>query len=434
MTDFTRTLKIVAFTLLLTALTVGFGASLVLATDVYLLAFLAVLTAVMFANLAKWLGQISPLSYGVNLGITVGAALLIVIGTISFFGLRIEQQIAKTSEEVDRSVTKLESWLEKHPPVQSAMSNVPLVGKLLQTNEGGNGQESNKTSNENGSNNPQETSSDNKSSNRPSGTSDNGSGRISSGQQTQASNSRQSSSKDGGISTGWSNVGSLSSMSGRVFGIVGKLFSTTFGVAMNIAFVLFVGVFLAIKPLYYRDNFTLLFPSDRRRRVREILDDMGDTLFNWLQGRAATMVITGIGTALVLWFLGVPLAFTLGVVTGILTFIPNIGSLLALMLSMLIAFSQGPSTVMWVVIAYGVLQFVESNVITPLIQQHQTAVPPPLLLTAQLMMGVLTGFLGVLVATPLIAAAIVLVREAYVKDVLGHTPESDEEASSAVAA
>ena len=131
------------------------------------------------------------------------------------------------------------------------------------------------------------------------------------------------------------------------------------------------------------------------------------------------MVITGLGTSIVLWMLGVPLAFTLGIITGLLSFIPTIGGFIALLLSMLVALSQGPATVVWVIVLYAVLQFVESNVITPLIQQHQTAVPPPVLLTSQLMMGVLTGFLGVIVSTPLVASLIVLVREVYLVDVLG---------------
>ncbi len=211
----------------------------------------------------------------------------------------------------------------------------------------------------------------------------------------------------------------IGSISERVFGIFGKVFTTTFGAAMNIAFVLFVGVFLAIKPHYYRDHVAILFPPAKRPRVIEILNLIGQTLFHWLQGRAATMVITGVGTGVLLWLIGIPLAFTLGVVTGVLTFIPNVGAILALMLSMLVAVSQGSQSVMWVVVAYAGMQFVESNLITPLIQQRQTSVPPPVLLSAQLMMGVTLGFLGVLVATPLVAVGLLLIKETYVVDVLG---------------
>ncbi|MCA9199165.1 MAG: AI-2E family transporter, partial [Planctomycetales bacterium] len=125
-----------------------------------------------------------------------------------------------------------------------------------------------------------------------------------------------------------------------------------------------------------------------------------------------------------LWLLGVPLAPVLGVLTGLLTFIPNVGAVIALVLSMLMAMSQGMATVAWVVALYAVLQLLESNVITPLIQQHQTPVPPPLLLMSQLLMGVMSGFLGVMVATPLLAAALIFIREVYIKDYLEQSEES----------
>jgi predicted PurR-regulated permease PerM len=395
MMTFDRIAKIVVMTLLIALIAVGFTTSLVLAIDVYLLIFLAILCGVMFANVAKWIGRLAPIPYGVNLAIAVAAFVGIAIVTLVLFGLRIEEQVARTSSEVDQSFTRVEDWLNQHPPIKTAIGRVPLIDDLLNDDEpGGDKPSQEPQSSADGRTETEESSSERRS---------------------EPTNKKYEQTP----STGWSNVDSMSSISGRVFGVLGKVFSTTFGIAMNVAFVLFVGVFLAIKPHWYRDKFALLFPSSTRSRVSEILDDIGETLWNWLQGRVATMFITGVGTGIVLWLLGIPLAFTLGVITGLLTFIPNIGGILALMLAMLVALSQGPSTVMWVVIAYGVLQFIESNVVTPLIQQHQTSVPPPVLLSAQLMMGVMTGFLGVLVATPLVAATIVVVRDAYVNDVLG---------------
>lgn len=412
MTYADRSAQTIALTLLLTLITVGFAASLVLATDVYLLIFLAILTAVMFANVARWLSNFNPLPYGANLGITIGSFLLLVMVTFAFFGFRIEQQIKRTSDEVDESFAKLEDWLDDHPTVRTAVRRIPFVDGLLQQNmdlQAGDGEDG-----------------------KPEAGEADQAEQGDSSRETEERTLSRNQTRLGGTgsqprSAGWGGVGLMSSVSGRVFGVVGKLFSTTFGSAMNVSFVLFVGIFLAIRPQFYRDHFALLFPPGRRSRVTEILDDVGETLFAWLQGRAATMAITGVGTAIVLWLLGVPLALTLGVITGLLTFIPNIGAILALTLSMLVALSQGPGVVLGVVIAYGVLQFIESNIVTPVIQQHQTSVPPPILLSAQLMMAVTTGFLGVLVATPLVAAVIVLVREVYVKDVLGDNAENDSE-------
>ncbi len=383
----------------ITTTTVVFLASLVLASDVYLLVFLAILCGVLLAHLAEWLGTLLPVSYRVNLAIVVMSAMAATVGIVFFFGWRIENQIAKTSDQLDQSFAEVERWLEQHPVAQATLGNIPFVDSIVQ-----------KISQSIPANRPLRDGTSGKAKTvEPDETDDRG--QTNDGGHTRV---------DDGLpgKTDWSKMGTLGSVSGRVMRMLGQVFSTTFGVTLNVAFVLVVGVFFAIDPVFYRQHLARLFPPHMRQRVESILTMMGDTLFQWLQGRAAAMAITGTGTAVVLWLLGVPLALTLGIITGLLTFIPSIGSLVALFLSILVALSQGPVVVVWVVVLYAVLQFIESNMITPIIQQRQTSVPPPLLLSAQLLMAVLTGFLGVLVATPLVAVLIVLIREAYVHDFL----------------
>jgi len=132
-----------------------------------------------------------------------------------------------------------------------------------------------------------------------------------------------------------------------------------------------------------------------------------------------TMAITGAGTAAALFVLGVPMAITVGVITGLLAFVPNIGGITALFLAILVAIPQGVETVLWVVGLYAALQLIESNVITPLLQQHQTSIPPALLISIQVIMGAIAGFLGLMVASPLLAASLVLIQQVWIKDVLG---------------
>lgn len=384
MARYELTPRTILLMLLSTLLTVGFAASIVVATDVYLLLFLAILCSVFFSQLAGRLGKLSPLPYEANLSIIVATTVVLTLSVFFFFGWRIDRQIERTSDELDASYAKVVTWIEQSPTATGALRRFPFTF-------------------------PAEAS--------PKLRAVTGKDEADASSRGIVGNNLDDVENDT-ASTGWASIGAVNSVSGKVFGVLGKMFSTSLGVSMNVAFVFFVGVFLAARPHFYRDSFANLFPKPRRGRVLEILDRIGDTLFDWLQGRAATMVITGTGTSLVLWLLGVPLALTLGIITGLLTFIPTIGGFIALVLSMLVALAQGPATVAWVVLLYAMLQFIESNVITPLIQQHQTSVPPPVLLTSQLMMGVLTGFLGVMVSTPLVASLIVLVQEAYVADVL----------------
>ena len=205
---------------------------------------------------------------------------------------------------------------------------------------------------------------------------------------------------------------------GALFKAFQNMIGTTFGLIANMGLIFFVGMFIAVNPPLYRDGFARLFPIERRKRITEVMDQMSDSMYAWLNGRFIAMLITGVGTAIALWLLGVPMPISIGVITGLLTFIPNIGGIIALALAMMMALTQGPMTVVWVVVVYAVLQLVESNIVTPLVQQHQTSIPPALLLAFQIVLGALTGFLGLLVATPLLAAGLVGVQEFWIKDVL----------------
>jgi predicted PurR-regulated permease PerM len=122
--------------------------------------------------------------------------------------------------------------------------------------------------------------------------------------------------------------------------------------------------------------------------------------------------LTGAGLAV----LGIPLALALGVVAGLLNFIPYLGPLMSFMPAALLSLSQGAQTLLWVLGLYVLVQGLESYVVTPLIQQQAVALPPALLITAQVLLGVALGWLGLLLATPITAAIVVLVRELYVAD------------------
>jgi predicted PurR-regulated permease PerM len=130
------------------------------------------------------------------------------------------------------------------------------------------------------------------------------------------------------------------------------------------------------------------------------------------------MAIIGIGSGVGLWVIGIPLPVTQGVLAGILNFVLNLGPLLSSVPPILFGLQQGGTTAFYVAGFYFVLQFVESYLVTPLINQRQVQLPPALTLSAQLLMGMTAGFLGLLLATPLCAVASVVTRELYVQDAL----------------
>jgi len=113
--------------------------------------------------------------------------------------------------------------------------------------------------------------------------------------------------------------------------------------------------------------------------------------------------------------MGVPMAFTLALIAGLLNFIPNFGPLIAMLPAVLVAQMQGSTTALLVAGLYILVQVLESNVITPQIQKKLINIPPALIIIAQLFMGVLTGGWGLLLATPLMLIIMMVVQELYLK-------------------
>ena len=215
----------------------------------------------------------------------------------------------------------------------------------------------------------------------------------------------------------------LGSQSSNVFGRITGFFSSFLGIAVNIAIVLMAGVYFAFNPNLYYQGVVKLFPKSSQSRVREVLDTLGITLRSWLLGRLTVMLINGTLTALGLWVLGVPLALSLGIITALFNFIPNIGPFLAAAPAILIAFTISPTSALYTAILFFIIQNLEGFVLTPLVQQKAVSLPPVLIISAQLLLGILFGFLGVLLAVPITAVVFVLIKMLYVEDLLGNEVE-----------
>lgn len=209
----------------------------------------------------------------------------------------------------------------------------------------------------------------------------------------------------------------------QVWGQVAGFFKTTFGAVTAFFLTLVVGIFLAYNPELYVRGFLRLIPVQKRQRANEIIQEMADTLRWWMVGQLISMIVLAVSTWLVLWILGVPLAFILGLLTGILTFIPYLGPLIALVPILLIAFVESPALMLWVLVLYLIIQNLESNVLMPIIFQKTVHLPPVLTIIAQILLGAIFGFVGIVLATPLMAAGIDLVKMVYVEDVLGDSME-----------
>ncbi|KYF82462.1 hypothetical protein BE11_48745 [Sorangium cellulosum] len=198
-----------------------------------------------------------------------------------------------------------------------------------------------------------------------------------------------------------------------------RLLSTTLGALTGVIVVLFVGLFLAAEPAAYRRGLLRLVPIARRARAATVLDDMGHILRRWMLGKLCSMAAVGVLTWIGLSLLGIRLALALALLAATLTFVPYLGPALALLPAALLGLLQGTAMAGYVVALYLGIQLVESYLLTPLIQRSTVALPPGLILAMQALLGALTGGLGVVLATPILAALVVLVKRVYVEGVLG---------------
>ena len=159
------------------------------------------------------------------------------------------------------------------------------------------------------------------------------------------------------------------------------------------------------------------------QRLSDVMSDTHETLRHWMMGKVIAMIIVGLLTWGGLLALGIPLAGTLALLAAILTFIPNFGPVVSAAPPVLLALAENPQKALWVVLLFVGIQIVESYFITPFIQKKAIEMPPAVILISQVILSILFGFLGLLVAMPLTAALVVVVRELYVEDVLEHDPD-----------
>jgi predicted PurR-regulated permease PerM len=190
---------------------------------------------------------------------------------------------------------------------------------------------------------------------------------------------------------------------------------TVFGALVDVALVIFLALYFAVDPRTYQKGLLHLFPVEARERVRAALRASSAALRKWMMGQLVAMAAVGLLTALGLWIVGVPLAIPLGIVAGLLDFVPVVGPMMAALPGILIAFSHSPETAFYAALVYLVVQFTENNIITPLAQRWAVSVPPALTLLGIVAFGLVFGAMGVLFAMPLLVVTMVLVQKLYVE-------------------
>ena len=206
--------------------------------------------------------------------------------------------------------------------------------------------------------------------------------------------------------------------------------TSTFAAFGGLLLVLFLAIYVATNPGLYHDGLMRLFPRQARHRAGEVLSAVAVVLRRWLVTQLIAMLAIGAVTTVVLLLLKVKAAFPLGILAGLLEFVPTIGPIMSAVPAVAMGFVDSPQKALWVAVAYVGIQFLENHILIPLLMKEGVDLPPAMTIITQALMALLFGFLGLLVAVPMLAAATVVVRMLYVEDVVGEpapVPDDDDD-------
>ena len=205
----------------------------------------------------------------------------------------------------------------------------------------------------------------------------------------------------------------LASATRRVLGGLLGLFGGLASLFTAMLVLLFVPLYLTAMPGPVVDWVVRLFPPEGRPGARGILSESRQSLLGWLQGRLFSMAVVGVLAAATLYLIGVPGALFLGIFSGLLAFVPIVGSVVGAVPPLVLAFAGNPWDVLWVFLAYVAIQQVESNLLTPLVMQKAVSLHPVVVIASVTVAGAAFGALGALLAVPTAIVGGILVQRLW---------------------
>ena len=211
-------------------------------------------------------------------------------------------------------------------------------------------------------------------------------------------------------------------LSARMGGASDFLFpfvSSTLAAFGGVLLIIFLSIYIGAEPSLYRAGLMHLFPRRARKRAEEVLAAMAVALRKWLVTQLIAMAVIGGVSTIALLILRVKAAFALGLLAGLFEFIPTVGPILSAVPAVAMGFLDAPEKAMIIVAVYIGIQFLENHILIPLLMRGGVDLPPALTVITQALMALVFGFIGLMVAVPLLAAVMVPIKMLYVQDVVG---------------
>ena len=195
--------------------------------------------------------------------------------------------------------------------------------------------------------------------------------------------------------------------------------SSTLEVLSGLLIIIFLAIYIGADPELYHRGLLQLFPRRARSRAGEVFSAIATALRRWLVTQLIAMLVIGTVTTIALVLLRVRAPFALGVLAGLLEFIPTVGPILSSLPAIAMGFLDSPEKALYVIMAFVGIQFAENHLLIPLLMKGGVDAPPVLTILSQALMALLFGFLGLMCAVPVLAATMVAVKMLYVEGVVG---------------
>ena len=195
----------------------------------------------------------------------------------------------------------------------------------------------------------------------------------------------------------------------------------------GLVLILMMALYIGADPDTYRNGILHLFPKRRRERIGEVMAAMATMLRKWLVTQLIAMATIGVVSTIALLALGVKAPFALGIIAGLLEFVPTVGPILSAIPAIAMGFLDSPEKALYVGLTYIVIQQLENHLLIPLLMKGGMDLPPVLTIVTQGLMALLFGFLGLMIAVPLLAAVMVPIKMLYVEDALGDDISVDDD-------
>lgn len=352
------------------------------ARAIFIVTFLGILLGLALSRAVDFLERAR-----IRRGLAAPLVLFVVVGLVAALGAAIapslRTQTRELSTELPKAVGAVERWLNQTPA--KALIQPPAPGQQPAPAASGSGD--------------------------------------SSRNQPRSTPQQEPQQKAGEQQPGEADEGALASQLSREFrGATRFLFpivSSFFGAIGGLVIVLFIAMYIAAEPNLYRKGILHLVPHRHRSEATDLLATLGTTLRQWLIARLIAMVLIGVITGAALAALDVKAAAALGVLAGLLEFVPFFGPIASAVPAIGVALVDSPQKALWVVFLYIVLQQLEGNVITPLLLEKRLDIPPVLTVFSVAALGMVFGVIGMLVAEPLLAVVLVTTKMLYVNNVVG---------------